>query len=115
MNRAKTSQCAMGVLSIYLPCDCGKSCGIRSRACGFLLIPLLALLLTACAGGGGSGAAAGSAGGNALGVNVSVSPQAATVPTGGSAQFVATVENLSGAPVQWEVNHVPGGNGAMGT
>jgi hypothetical protein len=48
-------------------------------------------------------------------VTIAVAPQAATVPTSGNAQFVATVENLSGAAIQWEVNHVPGGDGIMGT
>jgi hypothetical protein len=48
-------------------------------------------------------------------VSIVVAPQAAVVPTGGSAQFAATVQNSSGAQIQWEVNHVPGGNSAMGT
>jgi hypothetical protein len=48
-------------------------------------------------------------------VTVSVAPQAVVVPTSGTAQFVAKVENSTGSSVQWEVNHVAGGSAAMGT
>ena len=46
---------------------------------------------------------------------VAVAPAAATVATGGTAQFTATVQNASAASVQWEVNSVPGGATATGT
>lgn len=37
------------------------------------------------------------------------------MPTSGTAQFVATVENAPAAAIQWEVNHIAGGDGSMGT
>jgi hypothetical protein len=48
-------------------------------------------------------------------VIVAVAPAAATVATGSTAQFTATVQNTSAASVQWEVDSVPGGAAATGT
>ena len=79
------------------------------------MILSLASLLNSCAGGGTAGSPAPSGVGVTFVASVTVTPQAATVPTGGSAQFVATVVNAPSTPMQWEVNHVPGGNGTMGT
>jgi len=45
---------------------------------------------------------------------VDVSPAAATLAAGGSAQFTAKVENSSNQNVAWEVNGVPGGNTQVG-
>ena len=46
---------------------------------------------------------------------MAVAPTAATVTTGSTAQFTATVQNAPAASVQWEVNSVPGGAAAIGT
>ena len=48
------------------------------------------------------------------GVNVTVSPSAATVTIGSSQQFSATVINSSDTTVSWSVNGVPGGNSTYG-
>jgi hypothetical protein len=77
------------------------------------LILLPAFFLASCAGQTGS-AGNGSVTGNVTVASVTVAPQAATVPTGGSTQFVATVQNSSSTLVQWEVNRVPGGSDTTG-
>jgi len=48
-------------------------------------------------------------------VKVASIPSAATLPTGGSQQFAATVTGASNTSVTWEVNGVAGGNSATGT
>src|SRR5436305_1076821 len=47
-------------------------------------------------------------------VNVTISPTSATVATGGTQQFTATV-NTSNTAVTWQVNGVTGGNATVGT
>ena len=102
----------MEFLSTSLCCACEKVCGIRWNGCEFLLVLLAAALLSSCAGGG----TAGTGGSQTAPVaRVAVSPQSAIVPTSGTAQFTATVENATVAAIQWEVNRVPGGSGGMGT
>src|SRR5213082_646838 len=46
-------------------------------------------------------------------VNVTISPTSATVATGGTQQFTATV-NTSNTAVTWQVNGVTGGNATVG-
>jgi hypothetical protein len=48
------------------------------------------------------------------GVMVTVSPAAATVVTGGTQQFSATVTNSTTQLVNWSVNGAPGGNSTVG-
>jgi trimeric autotransporter adhesin len=48
-------------------------------------------------------------------VKVASIPSAATLPTGGSQQFAATVTGASNTSVTWEVNGIAGGNSATGT
>jgi hypothetical protein len=48
-------------------------------------------------------------------IAVTVSPKAATVVTGLTQQFVATVANSSNTAVTWQVNGVTGGNSTVGT
>jgi len=80
------------------------------RAFARLATLLLATLLNSCAGGTG-----GAVGPATPVVTVSVVPSTATVGTNATAQFLATVQNASGATVQWQVNRIPGGGGAVGT
>lgn len=49
------------------------------------------------------------------GVSVSISPTAATVQTGATQQFTATVGNTTDTAVIWEVNGNQGGNSITGT
>jgi hypothetical protein len=48
-------------------------------------------------------------------VSVAVSPKTATVVTGLTQQFTATVTNTSNTAVTWQVNGVTGGNATVGT
>jgi Protein of unknown function (DUF1565) len=48
-------------------------------------------------------------------VSVAISPPSATVPTGRTQQFTATVQNTSNTAVTWQVNGVTGGNATVGT
>ena len=48
-------------------------------------------------------------------VVVSISPTSATVTTGGTQQFTATLQNTSNTAVTWQVNGVTGGNTTTGT
>ena len=48
-------------------------------------------------------------------VTVTSSPTSATLPTGGSQQFAATVAGASDTSVTWQVNSVTGGNLTVGT
>ena len=48
-------------------------------------------------------------------VSVTVAPATATVQTGGSQAFTATVINTTNLTVTWQVNGVAGGNSAVGT
>jgi hypothetical protein len=47
-------------------------------------------------------------------ISVTVSPASATVITGQSANFTASVSNTSNSAVTWTVNGVPNGNGTVG-
>lgn len=47
-------------------------------------------------------------------ISVTVSPPSATVITGQSASFTASVSNTSNSAVTWTVNGVPDGNGTVG-
>src|SRR5262249_32670894 len=101
MNRATPSFRAMGPSFQFPALPCANAFGIRWKVCGYSLgLLCISLALTACAGGGGSVAAPTAA----PIVTVEVAPQSATVPTSGSAQFAATVQNASSAAIQWEVN-----------
>jgi len=48
-------------------------------------------------------------------IGVSVSPAMASVQTGGTQAFTATVTNTTNMAVTWQVNGVAGGNSAVGT
>lgn len=48
-------------------------------------------------------------------VSVTISPLSATVTTGGTQQFTATVQNTNNNAVTWQVNGVTGGNATVGT
>jgi hypothetical protein len=48
-------------------------------------------------------------------VTISISPTSASVATGGSQDFSATVQNSTNTAVTWQVNGVTGGNSATGT
>ncbi|MGB7846201.1 MAG: choice-of-anchor Q domain-containing protein [Candidatus Acidiferrum sp.] len=47
-------------------------------------------------------------------VSVTISPTLATVATGATQQFTATVQNTSNTAVTWQVNGVAGGNATVG-
>jgi len=83
---------------------------MQVRAFVRLATLLLAALLSSCAGGTGGAVAPATPV-----VTVSVVPSAATVGTNATAQFLAAVQNASSATVQWQVNRIPGGGGAIGT
>jgi hypothetical protein len=48
-------------------------------------------------------------------ITVSISPSSATVRTGSSQQFTATVKNTTNTAVIWRVNGITGGNSTVGT
>src|SRR5207302_2227219 len=48
-------------------------------------------------------------------IDVSVTPAAASVQTGGTQTFTATVTNTANKAVIWQVNGVAGGNTSVGT
>lgn len=101
---------------VEFPPTCFVCAYENTRRCLFLL--LLASLLTSCAAAGGS-SASGTTNTSSTPVapaaGIAVAPQAAVVLTNGTVQFAATVGNLSSPSIQWQVNHVPGGDGTMGT
>ena len=65
--------------------------------------------LAGLAGCGGSGSGA-----PAAPVTVSVSPATASVSTGGTQAFTATVPNSTNGSVSWQVGGVSGGNATLG-
>src|SRR5438876_4393503 len=52
---------------------------------------------------------------SATAVSITISPLSATVATGGTQQFTATVQNTANTAVTWQVNGVSGGNATAGT
>jgi uncharacterized protein YjdB len=62
-----------------------------------------------------SGTAAVAVGGTGHAVAVSVSPPSASVQTGATQQFTATVTGSANTAVTWQVNNVTGGNATVGT
>lgn len=48
-------------------------------------------------------------------VSISINPTSATVNTGSTQQFTATVSGTNNTAVTWQVNNVTGGNSTMGT
>ncbi len=50
-----------------------------------------------------------------LAITVTLSPTSATLVTGATRQFAATVKNTSNTAVTWSVNNLPGGDAAVGT
>ena len=48
-------------------------------------------------------------------LHIEVAPATATVPTGGTQQFTATVQGVTNTAVDWQVNDVAGGNATVGT
>jgi hypothetical protein len=101
---------------VEFPPTCFVCAYENTRGCLFLL--LFASLLTSCAAAGGSSASGTTNTPStpvAPAASIAVAPQAAIVLTSGTVQFAATVGNLSSPSIQWEVNHVPGGDGTMGT
>ncbi len=78
---------------------------------GALGRPGLALgVLAGVAGCGGSGSGA-----PAAPVTISISPTTASVSTGGTQAFTATVLNSTNRSVSWQVGGVSGGNATLGT
>src|SRR5713226_4349532 len=116
MFHTNISRRVMGFPSRRFAFVCEKAYGILWSTCEWLWVFLFACLLNSCAGGGGGATTTAPSTSTASpAVSIAVEPQAATVPTGGTAQFLAIVQNLSNAAIQWEVNSVPGGDGTMGT
>jgi len=62
-----------------------------------------------CGGGGGGTPSPPPA------ITISVSPTTATVETGDTAQFTATVRNTTNTAVTWQVNNTTGGDATVGT
>ncbi len=85
----------------------------RSAASQGLLISLL-IFLPSCGGGSGGGSVTPPPSQPAATVSVSVSPLSASVQTGGSQQFSATVTGSTNTSVTWTVNGVSGGNSTVG-
>ncbi len=76
-----------------------------------LWLPALALsVLAGLAGCGGSGS-----GTPATPITVSVAPATASLTTGGTQAFTATVANSSNNGVSWQVGGISGGNATLGT
>src|SRR5437879_1500164 len=48
-------------------------------------------------------------------IDVSVTPATASVQTGGTQSFIATVTNTTNTAVTWQVNGITGGNTSVGT
>ncbi len=77
-------------------------------------LPLLSLVLPAClVCGCGGGSSSGMI--SAPTITVSVSPSAASLKTGATQQFTATVTGTTNTAVTWSVNNVVGGNATVGT
>ena len=82
-----------------------------------LRLSIVTCMLLSIAGcGGHSSSESGGAGGSPSGtVAITISPTSATVAAGGTQQFQATVTGSSNTSVQWQVNHIAGGNSQYGT
>jgi hypothetical protein len=76
---------------------------------------VLALFLSGCAAVRGSGSAPAPKAPPSGTVQISVSPDPASVRAGSSQQFSATVTGPSNTAVTWSVNNIVGGNSANGT
>jgi hypothetical protein len=76
----------------------------------FLIAACSLLTVSGCGGGSSSGS-----NGSGTAVSITISPTSATVSSGGTQQFTATVTGSSNTAVQWEVNNVAGGNTQTGT
>ena len=72
---------------------------------------LLPVIVAACSSGGGTGGA-GVGDPTAL---VTIAPTSASVATGTTKAFVATVTNTSDTSVSWQVNGTTGGDPTVGT
>ena len=96
-------------------------CSIGDPACLYSLTPLrlsivTCMLLSIAGCGGHSSSESGGAGSSPSGtVAITISPTSATVAAGGTQQFQATVTGSSNTSVQWQVNHIAGGNSQYGT
>ncbi len=82
--------------------------GILLRALRLFALTCGALIGLAACGGSGSDAPASA-------ITVSVSPATASLTTGATQAFTATVANSGNASVTWQVNGVSGGNSTVGT
>lgn len=80
----------------------------------FLTAACVLLTITGCGGGSSSGSGGNGSGGTPT-VSITISPTTASVTSGGTQQFQATVTGSSNTTVQWEVNSVVGGNAQNGT
>ena len=80
----------------------------------FLTAVCVLLTITGCGGGSSSGSGGNGSGGTPT-VSITISPTSASVTSGGTQQFQATVTGSSNTTVQWEVNSVVGGNAQNGT
>ncbi|MGC2108645.1 MAG: hypothetical protein WA655_03965 [Candidatus Korobacteraceae bacterium] len=89
-----------------------------------LYLPVTACLMLSMIACGGGASGGDPAGNNNPGtsnsppppvVAITISPSSATVASGGTQQFQATVTGSSNTAVQWQVNNVTGGNSQVGT
>ena len=89
-----------------------------------LLSPALSLMSAVCllllsvnCGGGSSNSNSGGSGGSggSTTVSIAISPTTATVTSGGTQQFQATVTGTTNTGVTWQVNQVTGGSTQNGT
>jgi len=81
----------------------------------FPVLAVLALLLAGCAGVTGPGSGTKPEQPAPKQIQISVSPSPASVRTGSSQQFTATVTGSTNSTVTWSVNNIPGGNSSTGT
>ncbi|HSY12375.1 MAG TPA: hypothetical protein VK976_09315 [Verrucomicrobiae bacterium] len=91
-----------------------------SSALSFLVAVCLLLLSINCGGGssssGGDNNPGGSGGsGGSTTVSIAISPTTATVNSGATQQFQATITGSTNTGVTWQVNQVTGGNAQNGT
>lgn len=85
-------------------------------ALSFLTAVCFLLTISGCGGGSSSGGGSNGSGGSGTPtVSITISPTTATVSSGGTQQFQATVTGSSNTSVQWKVNNVVGGSAQNGT
>ena len=76
------------------------------------VLAIITVWMCACGGGGSTKNPTPTP---APAVSISISPSSASVQTGATQQFTATVSNTTNTAVAWQVNSVTGGNSTVGT